>query len=83
MENASMTLCTYLRHGGRGRVHPFNEGGWFKCKYMIKLTGKQDLPVLLRNINFLYTAVCENDKKRFQLAVLTSDTGDDRREVVQ
>eukprot|EP00972_Heterocapsa_arctica_P114290 16441684-Heterocapsa_arctica.AAC.1 len=82
MEYASRTLCTHLRHGGRGRVQPFNEGGWFKCRDIIRLTGKQDLPILLRNIKFLYTAVCENDK-RFQLAVLTTDTGDDRREVVQ
>eukprot|EP00972_Heterocapsa_arctica_P049531 7290076-Heterocapsa_arctica.AAC.1 len=38
---------------------------------------------MLRNIDFLYTATVENNKQRFLLAVLTSETGDDRREVVQ
>eukprot|EP00972_Heterocapsa_arctica_P028968 4263160-Heterocapsa_arctica.AAC.1 len=41
---ASHTLCNYLRHGERGRVKPFNEGGWFKCSDIINLTTKKDLP---------------------------------------
>eukprot|EP00972_Heterocapsa_arctica_P065892 9723562-Heterocapsa_arctica.AAC.1 len=60
-EDGSRKLCNMLRHGARGRI-TLNRG---------------DLTPAQKSDDFLYTITTENDKQRFQLAVLTTlITGD-------
>eukprot|EP00972_Heterocapsa_arctica_P050897 7480714-Heterocapsa_arctica.AAC.1 len=52
-EDASRKLCNLLRRGGRGRVKTIDDGGWVKCKYIIKLNTRDDLPMVSRNTYWL------------------------------
>eukprot|EP00972_Heterocapsa_arctica_P063545 9378605-Heterocapsa_arctica.AAC.1 len=70
-EDDSKKLSSMLRHGDNGRVTMFNDGGWVKCSDIFGVDGQHGLRLQLRDMYFLFSATMENDKQRFQLAVLT------------
>eukprot|EP00972_Heterocapsa_arctica_P081480 12010883-Heterocapsa_arctica.AAC.1 len=74
-QDASKRLCNYLRHWSYGRIKPFNRGGWVKRRDIFALQTQHDVRPLQRNMYFLFTATLENDKQRFQLAVLSIPGG--------